>query len=75
MTAERKPSGRPLRYGAKLQTVQVTLDAESIRRGRELGNDNLSRGIRAALNPLQVPGPASPASPGALPADTAQPAI
>ena len=51
MSAERKPSGRPLRYGAKLRTVQVTLDAESIRKGREIGGGNLSVGIRAVLNP------------------------
>lgn len=48
MQTERK--GRPLRYGAKLRTVQVTLDAESIRKGNELGAGNLSAGIRAALS-------------------------
>ena len=53
MSAERK--GRPLRYGAKLRTVQVTLDAESIRKGNELGGGNLSLGIRKVLNPTQAP--------------------
>ena len=72
MSAERKPSGRPRLADGIRKTV--TLDAQTVAAAELLGGGNLSRGIRRAFNPRQVPCPASPASPGASPADTAQPA-
>lgn len=51
MSAEPKKGGRPKLYAARVRSVQVSLDEDTIRRGRELGAGNLSVGIRKALEP------------------------
>lgn len=68
MSTERNKGGRPRLTTGLMRSVQVTLDDETIRKGRELGAGNLSVGIRKALNLRQVPALVSPTSPDALPA-------
>ena len=67
MSKQTNKGGRPRLTTGLMRSVQVTLDDETIRKGRELGAGNLSVGIRKALNLRQVPALVSPASPGALP--------
>ncbi len=51
MSSEAKPKGgRPRLAVGLMRSVQVTLDDETIRKGRELGAGNLSVGIRKALS-------------------------
>ena len=45
--AEKRPVGRPAEVGGK--RVQVYLDAESLSIAAQLGNGNVSEGIRKAL--------------------------
>ncbi len=45
--AEKRPVGRPAEVGGK--RVQVYLDAESLSIAAQLGNVNVSEGIRKAL--------------------------
>lgn len=49
---EKRPIGRPAYVGGK--RVQVYLDAESLAIAAELGNGNVSEGIRNALNKAQA---------------------
>jgi hypothetical protein len=46
---KKRKAGRPPSLNTKLQRVAVTLDVETIERGRKLGNGSLSQGIRIAL--------------------------
>ncbi len=74
MSSEAKSKGgRPRLAVGLMRSVQVTLDDETIRKGRELGAGNLSVGIRKALNLRQVLGLVAPASPDALPAESEAP--
>lgn len=52
METKRKPY--KLKYGHKLRRVFTSLDEGSIAKAKELGNGNLSKGVRAALSLVQV---------------------
>lgn len=58
MESKRKPY--KLKYGHKLRRVFTSLDEGSIAKAKELGNGNLSRGVRAALSLAQVHAAAAP---------------
>lgn len=45
----KKKPGRPLLTGKKMKKYLVTLDSDSVKRGKQLGQGNLSAGIRSAL--------------------------
>lgn len=66
MSTEPNKGGRPVSV-PNSKRVFVLLDPAQVARASQLGNGNLSAGIRAALSPHLVPALASPASPGALP--------
>lgn len=57
--------GRPALQPGKAKRVLVTLDDETIERGQALGDGNLSKGIREALNPRPAAAPAARPSKGA----------
>ena len=68
--SKRKPY--KLKYGHKLRRVFTSLDDGSIAKAKELGNGNLSRGVRAALSLVQVPGSEPARIQDALPHDGEQ---
>lgn len=73
MESKRKPY--KLKYGHKLRRVFTSLDEGSIAKAKELGNGNLSKGVRAALSLAQVPDSAPARIQDALPHDGEQPPI
>jgi hypothetical protein len=73
MESKRKPY--KLKYGHKLRRVFASLDDGSIAKAKELGNGNLSKGVRAALSLAQVPGSEPARIQDALPHDGEQPPI
>ena len=72
---EQKAKGKPPLYGQRMRRVCVSLDAATIAEAKRIGGGNLAAGIRQAVNPRQVRGPAPEASPDALPLDTSPPPI
>ena len=70
MESKRKPY--KLKYGHKLRRVFTSLDDGSIAKAKELGNGNLSKGVRAALSLVQVADSAPAKTPDALPLDGEQ---
>ena len=46
---EKRKPGRPPSTAPKLLRVAVTLDPETVRKGRDLGKGSLSLGIRLAI--------------------------
>ncbi len=48
----RKGAGKPALYGAAMGRYNVMLDAETVRKLKQIGGGNLSKGIRRAAEQM-----------------------